>query len=196
MLRQNCTGRRNVVRRNRIADHDERPGAANVLRLPRLLPACRRKMTVLARTSNPGPTRTSRRRARATRATAHRRQIPRIPFPEHFRLHRLRDRLTDFVLARPNVSQVDGVAVFVVADRIVAQVDVHRAGDGVRDDEQRRRQIVRLHQRVDAAFEVAVAAQHRRHDQIVVDNLLCHVIQQRAAVADARRAAVADDVEA
>lgn len=46
-----------------------------------------------------------------------------------------------------------------------------------------------------AAFEVAVARQHRGHHQIVLGNRRRHVVRQRAGVADAGGAAVADHVE-
>jgi hypothetical protein len=46
------------------------------------------------------------------------------------------------------------------AERLGGDVDLHRAGERVGDDQRRRGEIVRLHVGVDAAFEVAVARQH------------------------------------
>ena len=69
-------------------------------------------------------------------------------------------------------------------------------GQRVGDDERRRREVVRAHLLLDAALEVAVAAQHRRDDEVARFDLRRHVVRQRTAVADAGRAAVADEVEA
>ena len=71
-----------------------------------------------------------------------------------------------------------------------------RPGERVGDDERRRREIVGPHLLLDAPFEVAVAAQHRRDDEIPRFDFRRHVVRQRAAVADAGRAAVADQIEA
>ena len=69
-------------------------------------------------------------------------------------------------------------------------------GQRVGDDQRRAGQIVGFDQRVDAALKVAIAAQHRRGHQIALRHRLGHRFGQRAAVADARGAAVADGVEA
>ena len=52
------------------------------------------------------------------------------------------------------------------AERLGRQIDRHRAGERVGDDERRRREVVGAHLLLDAAFEVAVAAQHRRDDEV------------------------------
>src|SRR3546814_4912874 len=49
---------------------------------------------------------------------------------------------------------------------------------------------------MDAAFEVAIAGQHRRDAQLVVTNGLADRLVERARIADAGRAAVGDDVVA
>ena len=76
------------------------------------------------------------------------------------------------------------------------EIDVGRAGQRIRDDQRRAGQIVGLHIRVDAAFEIAIAGEHAGDDQVVLLDGLRDRLRQRAAVADARRAAVADRVEA
>ena len=76
------------------------------------------------------------------------------------------------------------------------QVDVDRPGQRVGDHQRRRGEVVGQGQRVDAAFEVAVAAQHRGRDQIALLDRRADRLRQRPAVADAGRAAVADQVEA
>ena len=78
----------------------------------------------------------------------------------------------------------------------VSEIDVHASRERVRDDERRRREVVRLHLGVDARLEVAVAREHCADDEIPLGDRLRDLLRQRAGVADARRAAVADGVEA
>ena len=75
------------------------------------------------------------------------------------------------------------------------QVDVHRPGEGVGDDQRGRRQVVGADVGVDPALEVAVAAEHGDGDQVVAVDLFGDRRGQGAGVADAGRAAVADQVE-
>ena len=88
------------------------------------------------------------------------------------------------------------VAVRVLAQRVVVEVEVHRTGQRIRNDEGRRCEVVHLDIGADAALEVAVAREHRRHREVVVVDRLGDLGDQRAGVADADRAAVADRVEA
>jgi hypothetical protein len=67
------------------------------------------------------------------------------------------DRVGDFLVGRPDVLQVHRLAIAAVADRILGQIDMQRAGQCVGDDQRRRSQVVHLHFRMHAAFEVAVA---------------------------------------
>ena len=76
------------------------------------------------------------------------------------------------------------------------EVEVHRAGEGVGDDERRAREVVHLDVGVDAALEVAVAREHRGDGEVVVVDRRGDLLDERARVADAGRAAVADEVEA
>ena len=73
---------------------------------------------------------------------------------------------------------------------------MHAAGQSVGDDQRRGGKEVHLALGVDAAFEIAVARQHRAHGQIVVGHRRAHLGDQRPGVADAGGAAVADQVEA
>ena len=77
----------------------------------------------------------------------------------------------------------------------VVRVQIHRAGQRVGDDERRRCQVVGADLLLDAAFEISVAAQHGRDNQAARVDLGRYIVRQRAAVADARRAAVADENE-
>ena len=70
------------------------------------------------------------------------------------------------------------------------------AGERVGDDQRRRHEVVGADIDVDAALEVAVAGEHADGDQAVLFDGLRDVGGQRAGVADAGGAAVADDVEA
>ena len=71
-----------------------------------------------------------------------------------------------------------------------------RPGERKRDDQRRRHEEIRLDVLVDARLEVAVAGQHRRGDEIVFDDGLLDRRGERAGIADARGAAVADEIEA
>ena len=83
-----------------------------------------------------------------------------------------------------------------LADRLDRKVLGHRAGQRVGDDQRRRGEIVRLHVRADAAFEIAIARQHGgRNDAVVVDRLR-NLLRQWARIADAGGAAEADEIEA
>ncbi len=75
------------------------------------------------------------------------------------------------------------------------EIEIHAAGERVGDDERRRREIVGAHERVDAAFEIAIAAEDGDGDEIVFLDGVADGVGQRAAVADASGAAVADEIE-
>ena len=102
----------------------------------------------------------------------------------------------DFFVRRENVGEHNRRAVLVDAERFRRHVDIRRSGQRERDDERRAGEVIRLNQRVDAAFEVAVPAQNGGRDQVAVDDRLRDRFRKRAAVPDAGEAAVSDDVEA
>src|SRR5439155_25397358 len=58
------------------------------------------------------------------------------------------------------------------------------------------REVVRLHLGMDPRLEVAVPGQHRADDEIALADRFGDLVRQRPGVPDARRAAVADRVEA
>ena len=115
---------------------------------------------------------------------------------EHLLVDVVANDLRDFLGGRPDVLQVDRVAVLVGAERVLGDVHQQRTGDGIGDDQRRRGQVVGAHVRVDAALEVAIAGQHRAGDQVAIGDGLGDFLRQRAGVADAGCAAVADEVEA
>ena len=75
-------------------------------------------------------------------------------------------------------------------------VDVGGASQRVGDDQRRAGQPVGLHQRIDPALEITIAREHRRGHQITVRHGLGDGVGQRARVADAGGAAIADRLEA
>ncbi len=105
-----------------------------------------------------------------------------------------RERRLDLGRARPHVAQVHR-PVGALAERVGGEVGVDAAGERVGDDERRRGQVVGAHRRVDAGLEVAVAREHGRHLEVVALDRARHLVRQRAGVADAGRAAEADQVE-
>src|SRR6266571_2248861 len=101
----------------------------------------------------------------------------------------------DLLRRRPNVFQINGLAHGVAANRFRREVQVHAARKRIGDYERRRGQIVGANQRVDAAFKVAIAAQNCHRDKIVFFDCRADGFRERAAVADAGGAPVADQVE-
>ena len=61
----------------------------------------------------------------------------RVGRAEHRLADRARDRLLDLLRGRPEVREEDVLAVRADADRLAREVDVHAAGERVRDDERR-----------------------------------------------------------
>ena len=120
----------------------------------------------------------------------------RVPGAEHLRLHRRADGVVDLVLAGPDVAQEDLLAPVVRPQRLAVQVDVHPARERVGDDEGRRGEVVRARIGADAALEVPVPGEDRAGDEIVLADRARDLRRERSGVPDARRAAVADDVEA
>ena len=64
--------------------------------------------------------------------------------------------------------QVNVLAVLVLAERLLREVDIDAARERERDDERRRHEEVRLDVLVHARLEIAVAGKHRRGDEIVL----------------------------
>ena len=108
-----------------------------------------------------------------------------------------RDRVAHLLRRRPDVAQVHRLAVGARAERLRGQVDVDRAGQRVGDHQRRRGEVARAHLRVDAALEVAVAARApRRPPGRSPRRPRRPASGSGPRVADAGRAAVADEVEA
>ena len=73
----------------------------------------------------------------------------------------------DFLLGGPDIAEEDGLARFVFADGVCVEVVVDAAGEGVGDDEGRGHEVVGSDFGVDAAFEVAIAAEDGDSDERV-----------------------------
>ena len=130
--------------------------------------------------------------------------LPVLVAAEHVGVARLEQRRGDVLLdellhlgrGRPDVLEVDRLAVGTLAERLGGDVDLHRAGQRVGHHQRRRGEVVRPHVGVHPALEVAVARQHRRGDDVVVVDRLRDRLRQRAGIADAGGAAEAHEVEA
>ena len=115
---------------------------------------------------------------------------------ENFRRERGLHRVADFRQRRPEIAQENVLAVFVLAERFVRQVEIDAAGERKGDDQRRRHEEVRLDVLMHARFEIAVAGKDRGRDEIVFVDRLLDLRMERPGVADAGRATVTDDVEA
>ncbi len=192
-------GGRDVVGGHRVAQQRQHPGADDVRarRRRRRDPLEVRGVADVGRVGGPGEG------LGDLAPVAGRQRLPllvpgevAVVLGEHLRADRVADHLGDLGLARPDVPQVDRVAGAVGAERVAGQVDVHRAGQRVGDDQRRGRQVVHLDVRIDPALEVAVAGQDADHRQVTVVHTLADLLLQRAGVADAGGAPVPDQVEA
>ena len=103
----------------------------------------------------------------------------------------LRHGIGDLFLAGPDVAQVDRLAILAHAQRLAADVRAHTASQRISHHQGRRGEPVGFHQRVNTAFEVAVARQHGSHGQVVLGDGFFNGFRQRPGVADTSRAAVA-----
>ena len=101
---------------------------------------------------------------------------------EHLGAHRTGHGVADFFLSRPDVLQVDRLAVAAHAQRLAVQVDVHAAGQGVGDNQRWRRQVVRPHFGMDASLEIAIARKHRGDHQAALVDLFRHRGWQRSTI--------------
>ena len=101
----------------------------------------------------------------------------------------------NFFLVGPDVFQVNGVAVLVIAKRVFEQIDVEITGKCVCNDERRRCEEIHTHERVNATFKVAVAGQDAGADDVAACHCIGNFRKQWSRVADAGRAAVTHRVE-
>src|SRR5699024_3150856 len=96
----------------------------------------------------------------------------------------------------PDVLQEDIVAVLVLTQSLGLEVEVHGAGDCVSNNHDWRGQVVHLHVRGDAAFEVTVTRQNCGCSQVVLVDGIRDLIWEWAGVTDTGGATKAGEVEA
>src|SRR5450830_1313513 len=120
----------------------------------------------------------------------------RVVVLEHLGVHGELHHGRHFSRGRPDVAQVDVLAALAFADRFRHQIARHVAGDGVGDDQRWRSEEVRADVRVNTCFEVAVARQHGRRDDVVRGNRCVQLRRQIAGIADTGGAAVGGHAEA
>ena len=80
------------------------------------------------------------------------------------------DHRVDFGVVGPDIGEINGLAVAVVAERVAGQVNLHRAGNRTGDDERWGCQVVDPAFVMDASIEITVARQDGRYDQGVLIN--------------------------
>ena len=114
---------------------------------------------------------------------------------EHARIDILGDQVLNLPGTGPDVTQVYGIAVLILAQRVAIKVGRHVAGQGVCDHKGRGGQEVHANQLVDSAFEVSITRQYRTADQIGGLNRLGDVGGQGTGITDAGGTAEADDIE-
>ena len=193
--RLDAAGRRDVVGGHRVAEHAEDLRAGDGLDLGRL----HGEVGEERRLGNVG----------RLRPVVHLARGRRHLLPEHVvlaevlvqaaegrRVHGEFHQGGDFVVGRPDMADVHVLAILRLADRLGAEVLEHRAGDRVGHHQRGRGEEVGADVGVDARLEVAVAREHGRADQVVLDDGFLDRLRQRAGVADAGGAAVAGRVEA
>ena len=122
------------------------------------------------------------------------RKVPVEP-PKHVGLERGLQLVADFLKGGPDVAQEYRLAVLALAQGFMAEVDVNPAGDRKCDHQRRRHEKVGLDALVHPRLEVAVARQHRGRHEIVLHHGVFDRRMQRARVANARGASVADRLE-
>ena len=188
---------RDVVGGDRVAQLGQHPGAGDVARPARAPAPCPRSTGACGRRWSPGPTRRCCRSGSAAPATARRRRRRRVgllnmssPIAESHDVVDLLLRRARCRAGRPACRPGRCPAAS------LGDVDVHGAGERVGDDQRRGGQVVHLDVGVDPALEVAVAGEHRGDREVVLVDGLGDLLRQRAGVADAGGAAVADEVEA
>ena len=114
---------------------------------------------------------------------------------EHRGVDRARNRIGDFFLRGPDIAQVNRRTIRADAERLAFNVNIDRPRDRISDHQRRRREIIEAHDRIDPPFKVAIAAQDRARHQIALLHRTRDIFGDRSAVADTRRASVADQIE-
>ena len=118
-----------------------------------------------------------------------------ITCPEHLVVDVRVHQVAHLVVGRPYIFQEHVLPVRSLAKRRFDHVLRHRALERIGDHQRRRGEEVRAHVLADASFEIAIARQDRGGDQIILVDRLGDRRRERAGIADAGGAAIADEVE-
>ena len=192
----NGAGGRDVIGRDAVAEHHERARVEDIARRARRLRHAveiRRTFDVLALLV-----------PCVTLARGYVERAPSVVAGEDVGITRAEGRFgdgfgdgrVDLGVRGPNVAQEDRLPRLIDTERLRGEIDIHPARQRIRDDQRRRSEIVGAHLGMDAAFEIAIAREHRGYDHIFLGDGDRHVFGKRTAIADARRAAVADERKA
>ena len=119
-----------------------------------------------------------------------------IARPEHRAIQRPCHDVRHFGIGWPDVLQIDIDAIGAGADRGGGEILDHRALQRIGHHQRRAGEEIGAHVGADAAFEIAVARNHRGGDQPVLVDRFADRFGERPRIADARGAAIADEVEA
>ena len=104
--------------------------------------------------------------------------------------------LGDFLVAGPEVAEVNGFAVGIDSEGFLRQIDIDAAREGKGDNEGWRHEEVGFNGGVDACLKVTVTRKDAGGDEIMVEDRFLDRSGKRAGVADAGGTAVADEIEA
>ena len=189
------TGRADMVGGHRVAEQQQRFGAAN---------GTDRIMLHAEAIEERRPGDIGRLRPVVDLAGRGRNGIPQIVvagevavlLAEDRRVHRDRHQPGDFIRVRPDIAQIDRMAVVADAERLGFHVDIDPADNGEGNHQRRAGKEVGAQVRVNARLEVAVAGQNGGADQIVLDNCLVQLRRDVTGVADTGGAAESGDIEA
>ena len=97
--------------------------------------------------------------------------------------------------AWPNIFQEDRLPIRPRADGVLGKIDVDAASQGIGDHQRGRGKVVGADLGMDTTFKIAVARQNRRNHQAALLDTFGNRSGQRAGVAYASGATVADQVE-
>ena len=180
-----------MIGRDRIAEDRQRPRTFDVCRLGDVLE--KRWLLNVRRFRIPVVEQSRRRWNLVPQRILFRKIL--VEAPKVFRIERRFHGLAHFTHRRPDIAEVNVLIILSFAERLVQHVDVDAAGKGERDDQRRRHQEVRADRLMDARLEIAIAAQHRRGDDVFFGDRLFDRRIERTGVADACRAAVSNNEE-
>src|SRR5713226_3266907 len=106
-----------------------------------------------------------------------------IVFRKHCGSDCFTDDLAHLFLGGPEIAQVDRLAIDICAYRVLCQIDVDGAGEGIGDDQGWRGKETGPHLWMDTSLKITVAAQYGCYDEVVFLHGRSNWIGQWAAVA-------------